>query len=478
MTAAATPTRHTVLQDRASAELTRRLGQYTQRLGWDAGQLAAHQRDRLRALLGHAAEHSPFHARRLRGLDPGRLEAGDLARLPVMTKSQMMASFDNVVTDRRLSRHLVERHLAASPHEPGLLLDQYVCLASGGSSGLRGVFVQTLGEYADFVASLVRPGYARALAAGGPPPGGLVLGIVAAASPVHSSGFGAAVATGPPVTLIPAPATLPLPEIIARLNAARPPALLGYASKLAEVAREQLAGRLRIAPRSVTSVAELLTPADRAVIERAFAVPVINAFVSTEGLVGHSEPGGSVLRFASDMCLAELVDEAGNPVPAGVPSARVLVTNLHNLTQPLIRYELTDRFTWPQATPAAGWLHASIDGRADEVFRYGTVAVHPHVIRSALAGEATAREYQVRQTRNGIKVACVTGGDLDAAALAARLEHALRQAGLPGPRVSITLAQAITRDPQTGKVRRFIPLPGQPARAFEGRMTWPKPAAS
>jgi len=460
MTAATTPMRHAALQTRMSAELIWRLGQYPQRLGWDAGQLAAHQRDQLRVLLEHAAEHSPFHAGRLRGLHPERLELTDLVRLPVMTKSQMMANFDDVVTDRRLSRHLVEQHLAASAHEPGLLLDQYVCLASGGSSGLRGIFVQTLGEFTDFVASLVRPGYAWAMAAGGLPPGGLVLGIVAAASPVHSSGFGAAVATGPPVRLIPAPATLPLADIVARLNAAQPPGLLGYASKLAELAREQLAGRLRIGPRSVTSVAELLTPADRAVIERAFAVPVIDAFVSTEGLVGHSEPGGSVLRFASDMCLAELADEDNNPVPAGVPSAKVLVTNLHNLTQPLIRYELTDRFTRPQATPAAGWLHASIDGRADEVFRYGTVAVHPHVIRSALAGEAMVREYQVRQVGNGIEVACVTGGDLDAAALAARLEHALRQAGLPGSRVTIRLAEAITRDPKTGKVRRFIPLPG------------------
>jgi hypothetical protein len=84
--------------------------------------------------------------------------------------------------------------------------------------------------------------------------------------------------------------------------------------------------------------------------------------------------------------------------------------NLHNLTQPLIRYELTDRFTRPHATPAAGWLRASIDGRADEVFRYGSVAVHPHVIRSALAGEAVVREYQVRQAGDGIEVACVTGG--------------------------------------------------------------------
>ena len=48
------------------------------------------------------------------------------------------------------------------------------------------------------------------------------------------------------------------------------------------------------------------------------------------------------------------------------------------------------------------------------------------------------------------------------AALAARLEHALRQAGLPGPQVTITLAEAIPRDPRTGKVRRFIPLPAQP----------------
>jgi phenylacetate-coenzyme A ligase PaaK-like adenylate-forming protein len=294
-----------------------------------------------------------------------------------------------------------------------------------------------------------------------------VLGQVAAASPVHSSGFGAAVATGPPVRLIPAPATLPLAEIVARLNAAQPPALLGYASKLAELAREQLAGRLRIAPRSVTSISELLTPADRAVIEHAFAVPVTDSFVSTEGLVGHSEPGGSLLSFASDMCLAELVDDDNNPVPAGVPSAKVLVTNLHNLTQPLVRYELTDRFTRPGATPAASWMRASINGRSDEVFHYASVTVHPHVIRSTLASEGAIREYQVRQTEGGIDVACVTSSHLATAALAARLEHALRQAGLSQPHVTIKLADAITRDPRTGKVSRFIPMRGQLAQPRE-----------
>jgi phenylacetate-coenzyme A ligase PaaK-like adenylate-forming protein len=457
VTAADAPAPLTALQTRLSAELSERLGAYTGRLGWDADQLAAHQQQRLRVLFAHAAEHSPFHRHRLAGLDPSNFQLSDLARLPVMTKSQMMDSFDDVVTDRRLNRRLVEQHLAASHREPSLLFDRYVCLASGGSSGQRGVFVQTLGEYVDFVASLVRPAYAKALATGGPPPDGMVLGIVAAASPVHSSGFAAAVAVGPPVRLIPAPATLPLVEIVARLNTARPPALQGYPSKLAELAREQLAGRLRIAPRSVTTVAELLTDADRALIESAFATPVINAFVSTEGLVGHSQRGGSVLSFASDMCLAELVDDDNKPARPGVPSTNVLVTNLHNFTQPLVRYELTDRFTSQTGAPA-GWLRAGVEGRADDVFHYGSVVVHPHVIRSTLVSQAAVREYQVRQTDRGVDVACVADRDFDQRALAARLEHALSEAGLAQPGVSVKTVPAISRHPDTGKVRRFIPV--------------------
>ena len=41
------------------------------------------------------------------------------------------------------------------------------------------------------------------------------------------------------------------------------------------------------------------------------------------------------------------------PSPDGVASSKVLVTNLHNLTQPIIRYELTDRFT-PAGTSEGG----------------------------------------------------------------------------------------------------------------------------
>jgi len=121
---------------RVSSGLAAQLPGHLGRLAWDAERLAAHQRDGLRALVAHAREHSRFHARRLAGIDVQRVD--DLVQLPVMTKRDLMERFDEVVTDRRLNRALVEEHLAASTAEPRLLLDEYVCLASGGSSGLRG----------------------------------------------------------------------------------------------------------------------------------------------------------------------------------------------------------------------------------------------------------------------------------------------------------------------------------------------------
>ena len=375
-----------------------RLPDHIQRLPWDAGRLAAHQRERLRALLACAMERSPFHARRLAGIEPGCFEPADLAGLPVMSKEQMMAGFDELATDRRITRARAESHLMACADEPSLLSGRYVCLASGGSSGLRGIFVQTIEEYAEFTAS------------------------------------------------------------VQRLNQVQPLVVMAHTSKLALLAWERRAGRLTIAPVSVTAMGEQLTETNRAVISDAFGIPLINQFASTEGLVGHSEPGGTMLTFASDMCLAELVDEDNQPAADGTPSARVLLTNLYNHTQPLIRYELTDQFTRHSADPGSGYLRATVEGRADDTFRYGAIAVDPLVIRTVMVRTPAALEYQVRQTGRGIDIAVVASGPFDLTALAAALEQSLRAAGLPDPQVHIRQIPDIARHPETGKARRFIPL--------------------
>jgi phenylacetate-CoA ligase len=217
-------------------------------------------------------------------------------------------------------------------------------------------------------------------------------------------------------------------------------------------------GRLTIAPRSVTSTSEQLTAEDRAIITAAFGVPIINMFASTEGLVGHSDPGGSVLTFASDMCIVELVDAENRHLADGTASTRVLVTNLYNLTQPLIRYELTDRFVRYPALPGSGHLRAEVDGRADDVFRYDGVEVHPLVIATAMVKTPRVLEYQVRQTARGVDVAVVTDGPMDSAGLAAAIEGGLRHVGLANPSATVREVGSIPRHPETGKARRFIPL--------------------
>jgi len=135
------------------AELLARLPDQIERLLWSREQIEAAQRKGLRTLLAHAVEHSPFHRRRLGDIDPSRVDLPDLASLPVMTKPEMMAALDDVFSDRRLNRGLVERALAATAAEPVPILGRYTALASGGVSGQRGVFVYDYEALAGFISS-------------------------------------------------------------------------------------------------------------------------------------------------------------------------------------------------------------------------------------------------------------------------------------------------------------------------------------
>ncbi|WP_448609811.1 hypothetical protein [Geodermatophilus sp. URMC 60] len=215
------------------------------RLGWDRARVEAHQQRRLRALLAHARAHSRFHAGRLDGVDVDRFT---LAGLPTMTKAQAMTAFDDLVTDPRLSRDRVEEHLAATGTEAELLLGEYMVLASGGSSGHRGVFVYDAAAAVDYLLGLTRAGLGRLLP-GPVPPGGMPMAMVAAGRAVHATRTLPSLFSGDLLAVTSVPVTQPVPAIVERLNALQPPLLQGYPSILSVLAAEQDAGRLHIAPR-------------------------------------------------------------------------------------------------------------------------------------------------------------------------------------------------------------------------------------
>ena len=448
------------LRASVQAELLARVPDQIGRLRWGRELIEGAQREGLRALLAHAIENSPFHRQRLAGIDPSHFELADLSGLPVMTKAEMMDSLDAVFTDRRLSRDLAEQALAATVAEPVPILGEYVAVASGGCSGQRGLFVSDREALVGGFSSLSRWQMARILALGGPPPGGLPIVMVGAASAVHVTGSAPAWSAGAqtPFRFIAVPATLPVAEIVQRLNSLRPPVLYGYAAMLGRLAAEQHAGRLRIAPVAVTTTSETLTPGIRAAIAEAFGAPIVDIFGSSEGLVGTSAPDDEVLVFNSDMCIAELVDGQNRPVPPGVPSAKVLLTNLCNLTQPLIRYELTDSFVRQPSAPDHGHLRAQVRGRADDVLRYQGVDIHPHVVRSVLVKSPEILDYLVRQTPAGIDLEALAVVSVNTNSLASSLMEALATAGLHHPSVTVRIVDHLQRNPETGKLRRFMPL--------------------
>jgi phenylacetate-coenzyme A ligase PaaK-like adenylate-forming protein len=445
-------------RQRFQTVLAASMPEHLDRLTWDRGRIEALQRDRLRALLTIASEHSAYHARRLQGIDPDTFELADLPRLPVMTKAEMMHSFDDVVTDRRLTRAVAEDAITATTTVPRPIDGELIVLASGGSSGIRGLFCFDVAAFAEYAASIVRPAAARRAAAGPQERGGPTV-IVAAASAIHATGAAPALLAGSLMEFVPVAVTRPVEEIVARLNELQPAVLFGYPSMLAVLAGEQLAGRLHIAPRSVTANSETLQESHRSVIRDTFGVPVANTYGSTEGLVGASPPDHRAMTFASDCCIAELVDEDDQPVPPGMTSAAVLVTNLFNTVQPIIRYRLEDRLTQQSDADHHGHLRATVEGRAATVFQYGDLAVHPLVIATTLTRHPDVVDYQARQTDRGIAVEVVTTRPIDTTTLTAELTTALTDVGLARPTVDVRAVPALARDARTGKLSQFAPIP-------------------
>jgi phenylacetate-coenzyme A ligase PaaK-like adenylate-forming protein len=374
-----------------------------------------------------------------------------------MTKAEMMNAFDDVITDRRLSRAAADEAITATGTVPRPIAGELIVLASGGSSGTRGLFAFDVEAFAEYAATLMRPAAARRAAAPDDRRDGPTV-IVAAASAIHATGAAPPLLAGTPMEFVPVPVTSPVEEIVARLNELQPAVLYGYPSVLAVLAGEQLAGRLHIAPRAVTANSERLEDSHRTLISDAFEVPAANAYGTTEGLVGASPPGDRTMTFASDCCITELVDEHDQPVPPGTTSAAVLVTNLFNTVQPLIRYRIEDRLTQQPDADHHGHLRARVEGREATVFHYGHVAVHPLVIATTLTRHPDVVDYQARQTDRGITVEVLTTRPIDTTSLIDDLTAALTGVGLTRPTVHLRVVPTLARDTRTGKLIHFVPI--------------------
>ena len=457
--------RYQALRLRHLAAAARALPDAVARLRWPPEKLREERERRLRALLVRAKAASPWHAKHLMHIDPATFSEADLGRLPVMTKDDLMASFDEIVTDRRLSLAAANAHLAGL-EDDAYLLDQYHVVSSGGSSGRRGVFVFDRSGWTECFVAMQRYAVARM----GCMPSvtrRIIVGQVAANKATHMTCALAQTFANPLLKIRRFPVTLPFDRIVEGLNMLQPMVLQGYPSMLRALAHEAMAGRLRIAPQTILSIAEPLFAETRAALTRAFGVPVHNWWGTSEGGgMGMSCGAGPWLHLSDDTLIIEPVDEAGRPVPAGVKSAKIYVTNLFNTAMPIIRYEISDAVTLMEGRCPCGSHHRrveDVEGRLEDAFVYpGGIIAHPVIFRTYLANHPDIIDYQVRQTASGADIAVLAARPFDPVPLAAAIAAALAKLGLEGPTVTMTPCAHLERH-VSGKLARYIGLRGAAA---------------
>ena len=340
------------------------------RLAWDPAAMAAHRQAALRETLGFAVRHSPWHRDRLASIDLDGIATDDLSRLPVMTRAELMANWDRIVTDPDLTLAAARAHLQVLDEGgPLLLRDRYLVLSTGGSTGEPAVFCRQTQEMAVWLA-----GTGRWLSTGGQAPptrfvsvGARSLGHGSAALPVFLYGQ-------PPDRLL-VPVDQPLASIIARLNELQPDVLHTYCSILGVLAQAAAAGSLRLSLTQLRTGADALPTGAADAAQAAFGVRPIQLYPTTD--VGHiavAEAGGNDdLYVNDDLLVLEAVDEADRPVAYGQCCHHLLVTSLYQRTLPMIRYRIDDRVILepPSERHPAFARIASIDGRSGNLFNYG-----------------------------------------------------------------------------------------------------------
>ena len=372
---------------------------------WPRERLLEYQARRLREVVGHALAHSAYY-RQVIG-NSGRDVR--LSELPVLTKTILMAEFDRIVTDPRIRLADAERHVAGEQAgEP--LLGEYRIVGSSGTTGQWGVVI-----YDRTAWEIASAGVLRALATQGISAAARVVGIGAPTHRHMTNRLFAELRGG--LGDVPRLAvTTPLGEVVEVLNAYRPEVIVTYPSFIRRLAEEQQAGRLRIAPRTFSSVAETLTRDVRELARETWGAAVLNVYAATEtSLIGVECPAASGLHLVEDLLVLEVVDENNRPVPTGVAGRKVLVTNLFNQALPLIRYEISDVVTIAEGTCACGRPHlrlASIEGRQEDVLNLparhgGRVDLHALLLGRTLRRMPEIRQYQVSPRRDGLTVRIV-----------------------------------------------------------------------
>jgi putative adenylate-forming enzyme len=262
----------------------------------------------------------------------------------------------------------------------------------------------------------------------------------------------------------------PLPRLVDALNDWRPSFVATHPSVANVLATEQSAGRLRIQPAAFWLGGENLSVTQRESISRAFECTVLEQYGASECLSIACECARGALHLNADWVMLEPVDREFRPVPPGVMSHTVLLTNLANRVQPIIRYDLGDSVLIEDEPCACGspLPLLRVEGRSDEIIRVRTangriVELLPVALTTLIEECMAARPFQVVQAgANVLNLRIENTRDDESAVRRDRAYRALREhldaQGLSNVSIQHDV-RPVAVNRRSGKLQRIVALP-------------------
>ncbi len=367
------------------------------------------QKLRMDEIISYAREFSPFYKMLYSGL-PQKINR--LSDLPPVTKPQIKKYFDQICTDSIINHDDVESFISNPENVGKAYLDKYLVCTTSGTAGKPEPFISD-----DFSVNIgssitrIRGGLTQWYGLRG------VLKLFAAGARYalldikggHFSGVAALEwyrrehpQAKERIKLI--SIFDKLEKQVHELNRYDPAAIGGYPSSMVMLAREKLAGRLKIKPVFIILVGELVTKNNKNFIEQIFGCTAYEEYGSTENNVMAVQCKEGWLHYSSDWFVLEPVDQEFKPVPNGETSHTVLVTNLMNKVMPLIRYDQGDSVMFKPEPCTCGSVFPAMKvmGRKEEVITLLTkdgnhISIAPLILVEIAEGVESVLRAQITQ---------------------------------------------------------------------------------
>ncbi|MBI5493594.1 MAG: phenylacetate--CoA ligase family protein [Deltaproteobacteria bacterium] len=449
------------------------------------------QRRRLGRLLAHAAAQVPFY----RDLYGGRVPSPDeIGSLPAVTKAALMARFDDTIAGGRLKLADVVAFGRDKRVVGQQLHGDVIVSVTSGTTGQVGYFVCDRPSFEELRGTL----FARVLKNKLLNPFDVLrfgpwrpyrIGFVTATGghfvtynlSLHTPLVARLAYEGRAFSIL-----TPMPQMCRELEAYKPHFVHGYPTFMEALAHEQLQDRLNVTPEVISLGSEPFTATAKQALAAAFPrTLVVESYGTTECVSLASQCRHGKLHINEDVCVLESVDATGKPVPDGTLGVKVLLTNLVNRLQPIIRYELGDQVVIgpPDCACRSPFRTVRVLGRTDDTFFLlgpdGRYHAHtPIPFETLFLDVEGLMQYQlVHEAQNRLRVYFTRDPRADAAALRAKIEavfrHYLEQNTLTGSvEVAFEAVEEIPRDPNTKKIRQIVSRVPMPTNADELSGPW------